>query len=160
MRKWTIGIGLLLAVWLVLACAIRSWQRGQFPSGIALFGPVVTEDAPGLREGCTAIVYRLPEESAARIAREGMGLLARLPPPRAEDPRNRYQPWHATPLAPEPHAFATGALNGCSGRAPPELERLADALGRPGSFYALTANGEGILVLAPGARLAAHLYWG
>lgn len=35
-----------------------------------------------------------------------------------------------------------------------------EAISRPGSYYAITANGEGIIILMPELRLAVFYYYG
>jgi hypothetical protein len=99
-----------------------------------------------------------------------MAALAGDTHPRDENPRNRYEPWRETPdgidLANNGHAgrdtiFALYGLSGCNGgRGNFHDREIGAALGRRGSYYTVTQNKEGIIIVIPRSRLAAYYYVG
>ena len=58
--------------------------------------------------------------------------------------------------------FATGALGDCADdhNSAFHVREIGKALRSPGSYYALTSNREGMILVMPRARLAAFLYSG
>ena len=97
------------------------------------------------------------------LRREGISFFSGMAPPRNQNRDNPYSEWQATPI-PDPqenHILAVSAIGGCQARAGNFYTReINDALRMPGSYYALTRNGEGMMVVAPQSGIATFLYLG
>jgi hypothetical protein len=133
--------------------------RQEIPDRIETTEILESSGSGFFREACRNAVFRLSEAGARAIARQGPAFFADIGPPRNENPRNRYSAWRETPVAGT--VFALHALGGCDGeRSGPRQREIEAALSAPGSYYALTANAEGMILVVPSARLAAFLYFG
>ena len=171
-RMLWLAVGGLLLLALGRCCdPLWNWPDYRLPPNLRVDAVLASDSENGFREGCEAAIYRLAPESIAQLNKEGIGYLNRNRPPEGDRARNPYGPWRETPGEIDLNRNGHGAArtifglyalgNGCnhSGRSfnYPELSR---AMTRPGSFYATTANREGIIVVAPEAKLAAYFYVG
>jgi hypothetical protein len=158
-----------LSVLALALCAIVSAcgdARGNFPAEIELEGALLVNADGFFREGCHVSVYRVSERTVARLRSRGVALL------RGHGPRNDEAPafreWLESPVSASANdqsdpLFDLGppeyAIAGCGDDNPYERQ-IESALLEPGSFYSLTENGEGMLVVAPKTRIAAFMYVG
>jgi hypothetical protein len=137
--------------------------RRELPGKVGVSAVLTSTGSGFFMEGCASTVYRLSGETAAAVRQRGLRFFAGIAPPPNQNPRNPYGAWRETPLpAPEKgDILALGAIGGCDGDTGDfHTREIEAALRAPGSFYALTANREGMLVVAPGAGIAAFLYYG
>ena len=140
--------------------------HGNFPAAIELEETLVSNWEGAFVEGCHLSVYRLSARTAARLHDQGERFLAGSEPRERDAPA--LGPWLETPVSgSSPDAFdplfqlgpPAYAIAGC-GEENPYDRRIEDALLQPGSFYSLTENGEGLVLIAPKERIAAFLYVG
>ena len=180
LSKWGCTLGCLivaiLPVLIIVALSAADYleraRGGDFPPQIALSNLLETNSEFGLREGCAVTIFALDSAFSKRVRTGGVRALgARTAPRTRSHPRNPFGAWQPTPVrvdrsrdysaeidANGQPIFATGAV-GCrdedrSGYAP------MMAWSRPGSFYALTANGEGMILIDPISERATFLYFG
>lgn len=152
----------LTLTWGLAACG-SDWR--ELPSDLVVTEIVASAGSGILREGCRSVVYRLSDATAERLIAEGLPFFAKTSPPAAENPDNPYSGWRPTPIMDGsqagPSVYAVQAIGGCGAKGGDFHGREIDeALRRPGSFYALTSNREGMMVVVPESRLAAFLYVG
>lgn len=85
------------------------WQvelyRKAIPPQFELGEIVYHDERSDLREGCGVAIFRLSEESLARIHREGLTYLESARLGRDGVPYHQYQSWKATPAAKEENLF-------------------------------------------------------
>jgi len=118
-------------------------------------------------------VYRLSEETALRLEKDGVRALHSAQPSGNEHSTNPYGSWEATPGRIDIEKNGSGAthtvyglyaLGGCSGEGETDTNYhtrdMREALKRGGSYYQVSRNEEGIFVIVPSRRLAAYYYWG
>jgi hypothetical protein len=175
----------MIAAGLVIALPLGAWAwitwdqpRGQLPSTVRYVSIVHSSQSSGLREGCFEAIYKLAPETVARLRREGVATLNGATIPK-ENPRNAYGLWRPTPLnfvrvprsptdsefkaQPDPATppftlFAQRAESGCgAGGGPVSVSKM---LARPGGFYTITGNAEGLIVIDTRQGLAAVVYAG
>jgi hypothetical protein len=140
----------------VTGCAGPSWPEKSFPAKMSVERVLFAEGDGLLREGCRAIVAELTDAAATRViyapkvVKEG---------PNVASPANGWSPTPITENA-DKRTYYEGAFSGCNddGRRP--LGDLPGALKQPGSFYKVINDGEGILIIAPHAKLAGLFYFG
>jgi hypothetical protein len=136
--------------------------RHELPDEIEISDVIASSSAGFFMEGCASVVYRLSERTATQVTQRGQTFIREVDPPRNENPDNAYGDWTPTPVIdPNDTIFALRALGGCNGeRGDFHARELRSALDAPGSFYALTSNREGMILVIPRERLAAFLYFG
>jgi hypothetical protein len=111
-------------------------------------------------EVCSSAVYRLSDATAEALIRQGGAFFRRVAPPRNQNVRNPYSVWAETPVRAD-RVFALGAVGGCGNGGGSLYDRQIEAaLRAKGSYFALTGNKEGMILVAPRARLAVFLYFG
>ncbi|WP_129791764.1 hypothetical protein [Sphingosinicella sp. CPCC 101087] len=156
----TFTVGLLTCSFLLGAC---SDVRGELPEKVEVTEVIASSSTGVFMEGCATVVYRLDPATADTLMQQGAGFFRDIEPPRNENPRNPYSEWMETPLpdARLNHIHAVRAIGGCEGDGGDFRAREIElALRAPGSFYALTRNKEGMILVVPRSRLAAFLYVG
>lgn len=105
-----------------------------------------------------------------QLRREGIGYFNRNWPAN-EGASNPFGPWRETPGEIDLKRDGYGATNtifglraldgGCrTGEGAFIQPALSEALGKSGSFYTMTGNREGIIIVVPDAKLAAYFYVG
>jgi hypothetical protein len=161
---------LVLAMLAISGFGWFKWNapRGYFPREVGIAEVLKFNSEGFFRESCTYGAYRLDSATASELRNEGIDFLATSGRPRGERPHNPYGPWQPTPLALErtDHVFALSATACRAPRgtvAPSGEERarsLEQALAAPGSYFAVTQNREGLLVIDPRRELAWFLYAG
>jgi hypothetical protein len=166
-----IGCGIILLGLLALLSWCNSPQRwiDQLPSAIAVDEVLDGDDQRGIPSGCFKVVYRLSQSTIDHLNRDGIRYLS-TGTRGDENPRNRFGPWRETPrdidLETNGHGsntiFGLYAMGGCSGKSSGKRYEgnLPAALEAPGSYYTVTSNREGIIIVAPRERLAAYFYFG
>lgn len=151
------------------------WEWRVLPDIVVADRVLASSRFSGLGEGCRAVVYKLSDETAARLVKEGIDLLERATP-RINDLSNRYTAWMETPGFLDAAAkrvpgaevvYGLNAMGGCEGLDGPNQpvrdyrERdITKAISERGSYFTVTNNREGIILVAPKAHLAAFFYWG
>ena len=161
-----------IARWLTLAMAgfaltACSPGRSALPSEIEVDAILASDSSFGMREGCEAAVYRLSAKTAERLLKGGLEGIEATTSPRNENPRNPYGLWAATPVPPQfgmgsshETIYALQAIGGCGAKGDWHSAEIERALSTTGSFYAVTGNKEGMIVIAPRLKLAAYFYAG
>lgn len=147
-----------------------NWARRALPSSVGVDAVLASDSASGFREGCESAVYRLSPSTVDHLSKEGIAYLSTGARPHNENPRNRYQGWLETPGSIDLANNGRGAretiyglygLGGCgSSKGDFHSGAIRAALSNPGSYYTVTANREGIIIVAPQYRLAAYFYVG
>jgi hypothetical protein len=166
--KFALGSLLLLAV---ARCVdpLWNWPRYQLPVGLEIDAVLASDSEDGLGQGCRAAIYSLAPTTLKRLDDEGIFFLDPNRLPKGEKADNRYGPWRETPgdidlkrngEGAEHTIFGLYALGGCGSSRTMDNPELRRALTIPGSFYATTGNEEGIVIVAPKAKLAGYFYVG
>lgn len=166
---------------LILLFAWFEWDEphGQLPSVVRTSEVLAFESAGFFREGSACGLYRLHPETIAGLRARGLAFLGTDTHPRKENESNRYAPWRETPLRfidgdrvqldpvrPPELLFslhASGCRSGPPGNILTPQDRVEDvrrALAAPGSYFTVTGNGEGMIVVDPASGLAWFLYSG
>jgi len=160
---------------LLLAFGLNSvlWPRSRVPEGVAISGVLASSSFSGLMSGCEMAVYRLSEETALSIQKNGLRALRLAHPSGNEHSTNPYGSWEETPGRIDIEKNGTGAthtvyglyaLGGCKGEGETDTNyhslEMHEALKERGSYYQVSRNEEGIFVIVPSRRLAAYYYWG
>ena len=111
-------------------------------------------------EGCRNAVFRLSESTAKQLKERGIAFLREAPASSGQ--AHRYSEWIETPVElPEGRSiFDAMPVLPCGEQSDFPAREIESALRARGSFYALTDNGEGMLLVAPRQRLAAVFYVG
>ncbi|MDQ2892042.1 MAG: hypothetical protein M3R64_02980 [Pseudomonadota bacterium] len=105
------------------------------------------------------------------MKKKGIAYLQNGPQPQNENPKNPYGEWLKTPgdidFVNNGHGathtiYGLYAMGGCNSGDGNQFgsREVAKALLGPGSYYVVTANREGIIVVAPKFGLAAFYYDG
>lgn len=166
---------------LILLLAWFEWDEphGQLPSVVRTSEVLAFESSGFFREGSVCGLYRLHPETMIGLRTRGLAFLGTDTHPRKENESNRYAPWRETPLQfvdqdrvqldpgrpPEP-LFALRAdrcrSRPAGNRLTPQdrMEDARRALAAPRSYYTVTGNEEGMIVVDPTAGLAWFLYSG
>jgi hypothetical protein len=163
------GAAILYLAWVTEP--LWRWERHVLPSTIEIDGVIASGSRGGFMAGCEAAVYRLSAATAARIEAEGIAFLDHTPRPQNEKRLNPYQKWRETPgdidvvhngRGPEPAVHALYSTGGCGEEFDPTFlsDEVEKALSIPGSYYAVTKNRAGIIVIIPARKLAAFYYYG
>lgn len=157
--------GLALIAFIALGVAgivgVLSWldeAHGRLPKRVAFEAVIFSDSFWGGREGCWYAEYSLSPETIAGLTEGGLAYLGDDTHPEREDPHNPYAKWRATPLVKHSETYWTGAEEGC-GKTGKKYDVRA-ALQAPGSYYTLTANFEGMIVVDPVRGVAFFLYFG
>lgn len=158
-------LGCLFALALLIClplgyCQLVEWRqpRQALPPEVQSSEIIAFDSESALREGCAFGVYRITPDTAARFMRGD-----RLP---AE--------WSRTPLEIEDDQYVhvgperrrvTLYANHASTCASDKVRRLGlndyrAVLGQPGNWYKIFNGGEGMILVAPGERLAWYMYVG
>jgi len=146
---------LVVAMLSLSSCGGPSWPDKQFPPHTEVARVLFAEEQAGLRETCEAIVVELTDTAAARLmgkAERRNGKLVVIPP----------DGWLSSP-APDPvspRSYFESAFGGCNNEGKHPLGDINGALKRPGAFYRVINQGEGIAIIVPRAKLAGFFYAG
>jgi hypothetical protein len=172
---------LAIAGWLLSGAAVLCltwwteplwrWERHVLPSTIEIDAVLASGSRGGFMAGCEAAVYRLSDATLAHLKTEGIAYLDHAPRPQNDKRRNAYQKWRETPgeidvaqngRGPKPAVPGLYAAGGCGEDFDPAFksDEVEKALSIPGSYYTVTKNREGIIVIIPERKLAAFYYYG
>lgn len=179
---------ILLALLAAFVAGVLLWARyedprGRLPEQVETTRPAINATIVAANGSCLFYLYLLKDQTTAALRDEGLAFLGDSLPPK-NDPRDSYGPWRETPLLlggrNGEHSDPDGDGNmreikalraggECSipreksqKRAlPPEIEtyNVYQSLREPGGFYALTRNGEGMVIIDPRRELAVFLLW-
>lgn len=144
-----------VAMLLLTGCGGPTWPDEQFPPKTEVAKVLFAEGGGGFRETCEALVVELTDSSAARLMRTIQrkdDKLIVLPP----------KGWLSSP-APNgisSPSYFKAAFGGCNNEGKRPLGDLESALERPGAFYKIINQGEGIAIIVPRAKLAGFFYFG
>jgi hypothetical protein len=146
---------MLVPLLMLSSCGGPNWPDEQFPRDAEVARVLFAEDAAGLRETCEAIIVDLTDNAATRLmgkAERRNGELVIVPP----------DGWLSSPASDPvgPHTYFEGAFGGCNNEGKHPLGDLDGALERPGAFYKVIDDGEGIAIIVPRAKLAGFFYAG
>ena len=132
--------------------------RDELPQGIETKALLARSSDGWFMSSCATAVYQLSDATAETLMARGQSFLREVAPPRNENSGNPYSGWAETPVRGE-GVPALHALGGCGG-VDPYARQIEAALRVHGSYFALTRNREGMILVAPRARLAVFLYFG
>ena len=158
-----------LIAFAMLAIAGFAWlkwnaPRGHLPREVRIVEVLEFNSAGFFREGCAYGVYRLDPATAARLRSEGIDFLMTSGRAPKTNPHNPYGPWQSTPLALHARQLPLGATacgrDRLSATEQERARKLERALAATGSYFAVTQNREGLLVIDPRRELAWFLYAG
>jgi hypothetical protein len=172
----TVGCAALLPFSSILFAALLSLLPGDdpdrfLPKHIGIAEVIVNDSASGFREGCGFFAYRMSPQTVMSLRQQGIGYLRGHTHPESESERNPFSDWMQTPLkfverrqaiinGEARTLYALGASSGCSsGHGSKHGVQLPD-LSRPGIFYSVTANREGMMIVDPRNETAFSLYFG
>ena len=146
---------------------VWAWPYRALPPGLPIES-VLARDSD--HTGCSAAVYQLAPATISALQKGGVAYLRTVGRPADDNPDNRYGAWQETPgfidmkrngQGAAHTVFGLYATGGChnddAGFRSTDIEK---AISAPGSFYMVTSNDEGIVVVAPQAGLAASYYFG
>lgn len=167
-RRWLVGVlaAIALVVAGVSAChVIFPWENDVLPKVLGPAKLIASEQESGFREGCSYAIFRLPDDVAQKIRDQGLAFLGDDIHPTWDDPRNPYSSWQKTPvpgLSPSgnPNIYAINAGGGCKNSPAVYTIDVQKIATLPGSYYLLTRNKEGMVLVIPDQRLAVYLYFG
>lgn len=150
---------LALATMLLAGCED---VRDQIPREIGITRVISSYSQGDFMGGCRYVLYALSAEAAAAIKSGGIEYVRRIPPPPSENPDNPYVGWDETPIleGQSQHIYAPAAIEFCGAVGEVYNRGIRRALQSPGSYYMLTKNGEGMILVMPDQGIAAVLYWG
>lgn len=162
-----IGLAVVLGWW---TKPLWDWEKLILPIAIETDAVLAANSGFGLTQGCQAAVYRLSDSTIDRLEQDGIDFL-QSSVPRTKNPNNPYQEWRETPgmidlahngQGARDTVYGLYAMGGCSNRSDDAFHsrEISQALTNPGSFYTITANREGIMIVAPKQKLAAYFYFG
>lgn len=129
--------------------------RQAIPPQFDLREVVHHADTSGFREGCGFAVFRLSEDTLARIRQQGPAYFAAAELGRDGKPYHQYQPWRATPATEHDHLFRS---QGCAGEPPLLLQQAQRAASQQGTFF--TTGHEQDLVVVPALEVLIYSYSG
>jgi len=156
--------GFLLSACLALG-GCRS-KQDELPEKLAVSEVIASSSSGTFMEGCVSEVYRLQPSSAAKLIEQGLGFFEGT---KSSSEDHRYSEWRETPVPdlnrdgdyPLASLPFRSAIYGCDeSESDSSAKKIVEALQNPGSFYALTSNGEGMIFVSPEERLAAFFYVG
>jgi hypothetical protein len=160
----------LVAVLAWIWSPIWNWERHALPGFIVVNEVLASSSTSGFGEGCWSAVYKLSEITASQIRQGGVSYLEKASI--GQDSKTRFRKWAETPgridlktngTQDSKHTiFGLYAMDGCNAKDSGEYRSniLAQALTEPGSYYAVTDDFEGIVLLFPKLHLAAFYYFG
>jgi hypothetical protein len=140
-----------------------SWEYRALPEVVGI-SRVLDSDYDGCfgcREACTFAVYQLSPRTIAGIKERGIEFFEGDSSPPDANLQNPYSGWRETPYRLE--TYADGASDGCVEMNEPERPlpgQVWSALYKPGSFFILTENREGMIIVDPSGGLAGFFYYG
>lgn len=133
--------------------------RKAIPPQFELRQVIYRDDFPDFRYGCDAAIFRLSDESIARIQRGGLSNLESARLGRNGTADQQYQPWKATPAAKGEKLFR-GAH--CAKHAPDLLRHATHFADKEGAFFTIGPAQDlviipslGVLILSYGSSGAA-----
>jgi hypothetical protein len=129
--------------------------RKAIPPQFELLDAIYHDEISGFREGCGMAIFRLSDESIARIHHGGLGYLESARQGRDGTPYHHYEPWTATPASKQENLFR-GAH--CVKNAPALLQQAQRLVDKEGAFF--TTGPEHDLVLVPSLGLIIFSYDG
>lgn len=160
----------LLALGLNSACSPAGWEKTPFPSEIEFKKVIASCQSTSFsREGIVIAYLELEPELAEQISQKGLDFFRFLDSTR--DGRG-LRPWATTPVRKpdgmngvdeEGNKVYARILNDCGSSISlaPETRRTLTSAYKSGNGYYTTFNGgEGLLVVAPGEKLAGFFYFG
>lgn len=165
-RSLFLGAVLLVGISTIYFAFVRwqtNWYLGLVPASLQITEIVVMGGDSDVREGCGAVVFRLPQHVIARI--NSIGLLALAEAREARDHRNEhfftFGEWKETPyvITGEGTTLRDRWLLGfeCA-KLDKKFDGIQYALSRGGSFYATSS--ESALIVIPELGLAVLSYFG
>lgn len=149
-----------------------NWEHHVLPREIEVNTVLASDSASGLRDACEAAVYRLSPATADAIKRHGLAYFARVSSPAVQHNSNPYGTWRATPgevdIAQNGHGAGSNTIyglyvmGGCRNSGGPAFltSVLVDTWSKPGSYFTVSRNREGVIMVDPNKRLAAYYYFG
>lgn len=170
-----------IAGWTLCAAAVPAlagytepawnWPHHILPSTIGIDEVLASGSRAGFQAGCEAAVYAMSDATVSQLKTHGIAYLDRSPRPQNDKRQNPYQKWRGTPAevdftqsghGPKPAATALYSSGGCGEEFDPTFrsDEVEKALSAPGSYYALTAKRDGIIVVIPARKLAAFYFYG
>lgn len=141
----------------------NSNSAGYLPKELGNVQVLTSNVHLGLREGCDLHIFELETGVSNKIQEIGITYFDGDTKPRANRSlknknTNLYSQWSYTPVPED--SYAWGALN-CSKETDRELIiRIRSGMENAGSYYIMTRNKEGVIVVLPNENLAAFLYYG
>ena len=154
-RTSGLTIGILAGTFVLAACTDLA---EELPEQVEIGNVIATRSAGFFMESCNNAIYALSVETAEKVQNEGAEFLER----RESGSKHHYSNWRETP-APVPEGgsvYSSYPILPCGEQDDFPHQKIEEALTRSGSFYALTPNGEGMLLVAPRQRIAAVFYVG
>lgn len=156
----------LLAMLVWIWRPVWNWEHYVLPEYITVNRILASSSASGLGEGCQSVVYELSDQTMGLLQTEGLSYLER-----ASKAHRNYAEWRETPgdidLAKNGRGsnytiFGLYAMDGCDSSGVKNYMKrdLSNAISKPGAFFAVSQNREGIVLLVPKLRLAAFYYFG
>ena len=172
MIRWFVfGCAVLVSLPFIAIFALKLWMdfdapRGNLPSEIATTDVFISKDD----WGCFYAAHRLTLASVRAISSGGVAYLNGLSRPPNEPSDNRYGRWSETPLRKSTGRLVPGGLrfagpdalfasNGCEDNRSVPFDPTP-SLDRPGSYYTLTENDEGMILVDLHRGIAMVLYSG
>lgn len=136
------------------SCGAPDWPEDHFPPQLEVERTLFAEGSNGIREACEAIVVEITDRSAMLLQSQ-----------RRQDGRWLTEPpngWLASPMptTTDAQSYYKSAFSGCNDEHRRPLGDLAGAVQRPGAYYRVINNGEGIAIILPRAKLAGFFYFG
>ncbi|MEP9355767.1 hypothetical protein ABLE93_19500 [Xanthobacter sp. KR7-65] len=140
------------------------WEDAVLPKVLGHPKLIKSDSFDGFREGCRYAIFKLSPETIQKIRSNGVEFLSSDRDASHGHPRNPYSPWMKTPIVggrqqDRNYIYAYGADGGCNDRTVPsiDVERISQ---KPGYFYQLTANREGMIFVSPSHGVVVYIYFG
>ena len=137
------------------SCGAHNWPEDSFPPELEVERTLFSKAPYGIRETCEAMVVEITDRSAMLLQRNRRPLNGRWD---TEPPKG----WLASPMptSTDAKSYYKSAFSGCNDDHRHPLGDLAGAVQRPGAYYRVINNGEGIAIILPRAKLAGFFYFG
>lgn len=167
-RRWIVSLCGLIAVMVAgtAACTFMfRWEDDVLPRVLGPVQLIASEQESGWREGCSYAAFRLADDVVRAIDAQGLAFFGSDTHPPWDDPRNPYGPWQQTPIPDlkpqgDHRIYALGAAGGCKYSTSVYTVDAEAIAARTGSYYLLTQNNEGMVLVIPHQRLVLYLYFG
>jgi hypothetical protein len=176
---WLVGSAVVLSItvlvvyfcFALLVVSIRptvfDW-RDYVPAKLGVTEVLYKDTEGGFREGCVVAIYALPPANAREIRMHGLGYFQNMPQPSFPDNGNRFGTWRATPAPVSKDGYRSVSAGdflmsqGCNQDQWKIIKAIpvGDPLSRPGRYYTVTSNREGLIVVDPIRNLVIFTYLG